>query len=229
MIKHTFDWNTIDTVLLDMDGTLLDLYFDNYFWLEYLPQNWGAINGLDTSAAKEQLTARYKQEKGTLSWYCLDFWSRQLDMDVLQLKYDVEHLIQFRPYAREFLTWLKKLNKQIVMVTNAHQKLIAMKHERTGIEDYFDQIICAHDLGFPKEEIEFWQTLDKVVKFTKTRTVLIDDNLTVLRAAREHGIDHLLSIAQPDSNSPNQDTGEFTAIHCFKEFTTAFQVDHFNA
>ncbi|HBT55971.1 MAG TPA: haloacid dehalogenase, partial [Pseudomonas sp.] len=31
------NWNAIDTVLLDMDGTLLDLHFDNHFWLEHMP------------------------------------------------------------------------------------------------------------------------------------------------------------------------------------------------
>ncbi|MEE8320774.1 MAG: GMP/IMP nucleotidase [Gammaproteobacteria bacterium] len=222
MIKHTFDWNDIDTVLLDMDGTLLDLYFDNYFWLEYLPGYWGEINGLDTSAAKKQLTASYGREKGTLSWYCLDFWSRQLNIDVLQLKYDVEHLIQFRPFAQEFLAFLAKSDKQLIMVTNAHQKLIALKQKKTGIVDYFDRIICAHDLGFPKEEIDFWQALDRVVEFNRSRTILIDDNLTVLRAARSHGIGYLLSIARPDSNSPAQDTEEFTAIHCFRELAAGF-------
>jgi 5'-nucleotidase len=32
------DWNNIDTVLLDMDGTLLDLAFDSQFWLQDVPQ-----------------------------------------------------------------------------------------------------------------------------------------------------------------------------------------------
>ena len=26
------DWTQLDTILLDMDGTLLDLEFDNHFW-----------------------------------------------------------------------------------------------------------------------------------------------------------------------------------------------------
>ena len=37
------DWRAIDTVLLDMDGTLLDLRFDNYFWLELVPRKYGAM------------------------------------------------------------------------------------------------------------------------------------------------------------------------------------------
>ena len=31
----------VDTVLLDMDGTLLDLAFDNYFWQKLVPETWG--------------------------------------------------------------------------------------------------------------------------------------------------------------------------------------------
>ncbi|MDH3916294.1 MAG: haloacid dehalogenase, partial [Chromatiales bacterium] len=36
-----YDWSTVDTVLLDMDGTLLDLRFDNYFWQELVPSRYG--------------------------------------------------------------------------------------------------------------------------------------------------------------------------------------------
>lgn len=34
-------WQEIDTVLLDMDGTLIDLHFDNYFWQRLVPERWG--------------------------------------------------------------------------------------------------------------------------------------------------------------------------------------------
>lgn len=35
------DWQAVDTVLLDMDGTLLDLAFDNYFWQKLVPETYG--------------------------------------------------------------------------------------------------------------------------------------------------------------------------------------------
>ena len=31
------NWSKIDTVLLDMDGTLLDLHYDSHFWLNVIP------------------------------------------------------------------------------------------------------------------------------------------------------------------------------------------------
>src|SRR5690554_211909 len=106
ILVFMIDWNEIDTVLLDMDGTLLDLHFDNYFWQEYLPLHWGRLHGLDPQTAKQELIPKFKSLEGTLSWYCLDFWSHELRIDVRRLKADIEHLIRIRPTAQEFLVTL---------------------------------------------------------------------------------------------------------------------------
>ena len=211
------NWNDIDTILLDMDGTLLDLYFDNYFWQEYLPRHWGEKHGLDTEAAKRELIPKFKSREGTLSWYCLDFWSSELNIDVLKLKADIEHLIEVRPSAQEFLESLISRGKMPVMVTNAHQDLITMKLEKTGIGKYFREVISSHRLGAPKEEAEFWHKLNQGMNFIPARTMLIDDNLMVLRTARLYGISNLFSIARPDSHLPVRDTEEFAAIHDFRD------------
>jgi len=211
------DWNKIDTVLLDMDGTLLDLFFDNYFWQDYLPLRWGEMNGLNHENAKRELMPRFKSKEGTLSWYCLDYWTDELNINILKLKDDIKELIKLRPQAVNFLKHISQLDKKCIMVTNAHQDLISMKLEKIDIGVYFDQIICAHDLGMPKEHIEFWSILNEKIPYKAENTLLVDDNLEVLRAAKNHGIKNLLSIAQPDSQRPIRDTGEFAAIHNFAD------------
>ena len=40
------NWHDIDTVLLDLDGTLLDLHFDNYFWCQHLPLCYARRHGI---------------------------------------------------------------------------------------------------------------------------------------------------------------------------------------
>ena len=216
-MEPKIDWNEINTVLLDMDGTLLDLNFDYYFWHEYLPENWAKQNNMDAQQAKVKLLNMYKQEMGKLSWYCLDFWSKKLNFDVLQLKKELIHLIKYRPHAKSFLEQLKNSNLSVTMVTNAHEKLIRMKVDVTRIDVFFNQIISSHSIGYAKEEISFWEELKNTITFDVNKTLFIDDNLSVLRSAKKFGIKHLLSIAKPNSQKPNQDTEEFEAIHSFND------------
>ena len=140
-MKPKINWKEVKTVLLDMDGTLLDLYFDYYFWQEYLPEIWGKKNNMKTNTAKVKLLDWYQQESGTLSWYCIDFWTRKLNFDVLALKADVRHLIKYRHHAESLLQQLNDLDFSLTMVTNAHEKLIKMKSDETGIDTFFNQIL----------------------------------------------------------------------------------------
>ncbi|MFT5134799.1 MAG: HAD superfamily hydrolase (TIGR01509 family) [Gammaproteobacteria bacterium] len=211
------NWNEIDTVLLDMDGTLLDLHFDNYFWQEQLPQKWGELNGMDTATAKTMLAPIFKSTEATLPWYCLDFWSEQLEMDVFEISAAIENLIQLRPYVEQFLKYLAVKGKDIVLVTNSHEKFIDLKMQRTGLDHHFNHMFNAHSFGMPKEDPKFWKKLGENLSFREDSTVLIDDNLSVLRSAREHGIRHLLSIAQPNSRAAAHDTEEFQGVISFRD------------
>jgi putative hydrolase of the HAD superfamily len=209
------DWNDVDTVLFDMDGTLLDLHYDNYFWHEYLPARWGALHGLGADAARAALLPRLAERKGTLSWYCLDYWSAELGVDIMELKAGIEHLIRLRPDAEELLQHVRALGKRRMLVTNAHQKLLDVKLRRTGIGVHFDVIVSAHGLGAPKEDLAFWHALQARAAFDPDRTLLLDDNVDVLRAAARYGVRHLLAIEQPDSRAPPQPAPGFQSVASF--------------
>ena len=214
------NWDKIETVMLDLDGTLLDLHFDNYFWQEYLPECWGQRHDMDIDSAKAALIPRFKSMEGTLAWYCLDYWSDELDLDVFELKQDVEHLIKTRPYTVELLCKLNEMGKEIILVTNAQEKILDVKLEKTGIKKYFDFIISAHELGSPKEHSKFWELLSNTVQFSQEKTLFIDDNLTVLQTAQDYGIRYLLSIARPDSHLPERSPTDYFPIKDFREIFT---------
>ncbi|MEJ2576917.1 MAG: GMP/IMP nucleotidase [Gammaproteobacteria bacterium] len=212
-----FDWSRLDTVLLDMDGTLLDLHFDNHFWLEHVPRRYAETRGIELAAAREALLPRYRDIEGTLNWYCVDHWSRELGLDIALLKQEVDHLIQIHPHVPEFLAALRSAGKERVLVTNAHQKAIALKMEKTRLAGHFDRIVCSHDIGRPKEDPGFWPCLHSIMPFDPERTLFVDDSVRVLRAARAYGIAGLLAITAPDSRQSAREVDEFDAIRDFSE------------
>ncbi|ALP52236.1 haloacid dehalogenase [Candidatus Tenderia electrophaga] len=213
------DWNNISTVLLDMDGTLLDLNYDSHFWQEYVPHCYAFSRGLDIPTAKRVLAPCFKRHEGTLNWYCLDFWSRELTLDIAAMKREVAHLIAIKPGALVFLDSLRRLGKRAVLVTNAHPRSLALKLEHTRLDTHLDELISAHELGLPKEAPEFWAELQARSPFTPHRTLLVDDNLHALRSAARFGIRHLLAACHPDSKQSPRYSAEFPYFHQFEEIT----------
>ena len=210
-------WPRIRTVLLDMDGTLLDLRFDNQFWRELVPARYADRHGLPLEQARAEVAARTRAVEGTLAWYCLDYWTRELALDIVTLKREIEHLIAVHPHALEFLDALRAAGKRVALVTNAHPRSLALKMEKTRLTGHFDAIVCAHELGLVKEQAEFWPRLCEREPFDPRTTLLVDDNPTILRTARRYGIAHLVSVLRPDSTHPSKPPGEFPAIDDFSE------------
>jgi putative hydrolase of the HAD superfamily len=211
------DWSAIDTVLLDMDGTLLDLHFDNHFWQAHVPQRYAETKNLPLAAAREELMARYHARAGTLDWYSVDFWASELELDIMRLKEEVAHLIQVHPSVVEFLGRLRERRKRVVLATNAHHKSLTLKMAKTGLAPHFDALVSAHALGYPKEQRCFWEKLRQVEPFDPARTLLVDDSLPVLDAARDYGIRHLVAVRTPDTKLPPKDTRGYPAIDSFAE------------
>jgi putative hydrolase of the HAD superfamily len=211
------DWDRIQTVFLDMDGTLLDLHYDNHFWREHVPMRYSEKHSLSHEAAKLKLAEIYNSKAGTLDWYCVDFWSRELNLDIAELKEEVAHLIAIHPDVITFLQASRNSGRRVVMVTNAHRKSLDLKMRKTGLEMYFDALHTSHDLGMPKENPAFWIRLQEHEPFDPDTTLLVDDSLPVLRSAQAYGIAHLLAVRFPDTRLPVKDTEEFLAIHTFSD------------
>lgn len=211
------NWQAVQTVFLDMDGTLLDLHYDNHFWLEHLPQRLAEQRNTSPDAIRDYLLARYTEMEGTLDWYCVDYWQKHLGVDMVALKHETAHKIALRAHVEQFLSFLRAQQKRVVLLTNAHHKSVAVKFGYIALEQYFDRVITSHSLGLPKEHPDFWATLRAHEAFDPQHSLFIDDNLHVLRAAANYGVKYLYAIAQPDSQQPLKDTAEFTALHSYQQ------------
>lgn len=211
------DWSQIDTVLLDMDGTILDLKFDHTFWLELVPASYAAANALSVEAAKARLGALYKATEGTLDWYCVDYWSRTLALDVAALKHEVREQVEWLPRAEGFVRRVRQHGKRLALVTNAHPATLAVKNAQLDFRGHFDAVYSSHPFGAPKESREFWDALQLEEKFDRARTLFVDDSLSVLRAARAHGVRWIFCIARPDSSRPRRAQSEFPSVDAIHE------------
>jgi len=211
------DWSEISTVLLDMDGTILDLHFDNQFWLNHLPQRYAQSAGISIQEAKEELLSHYNKVEGTISWYCLDYWAEQTQLPITALKREIQHLIKLRDDAHQFLVALKETGREIILVTNAHPDSLSLKIERTQLDQYFDKLYSTHQFGVTKESQNLWQQLQAEVMFDNNKTLFVDDSLVILESAKTFGIKHLLAVANPDSQ---QETREITAFESVSNFDT---------
>lgn len=206
------DWPSIDTVLLDLDGTLLDLGFDNHFWREHIPAAYAAARSLPLDEARTLLAPRFQASEGTLNWYCIEHWSRELGLDVAALKRAQAEYVRWLPGAREFLERLRAMGKRLVLVTNAHPETLRIKDERAGVTRYMDAVHSSHDYGAPKEQLAFWSGLYAAEPFEHDRTVFVDDSPAVLRAAREAGIRWIFAVRRPDTSAGTRHHEDFPSV-----------------
>jgi putative hydrolase of the HAD superfamily len=193
------NWSDIHTVLLDMDGTLLDLHFDNHFWMEHTPKAFAKKHDIPLQQAKYELKKQNDAVHGQLEWYCLDYWQQELDLPIVELKREISHLIQLREDTIPFLDALKAAGKKVILVTNAHPNSLSLKVEMTQLDSHIDTLISCHQYGVSKESQSLWQQLQQDIGFDNKHTLFVDDSKPVLASAKKFGIKHLLAVANPDS------------------------------
>ncbi len=214
----------IKYVLLDMDGTLLDKYFDDFFWEHLVPEKYADKHNITFGKAKEELFKRYKAHERTLNWTDIDFWSSDLDLDIPALKEQIKHLIEVHPYVEDFLKMLKAQKKEVYLVTNAHYKVLDIKLKKTNIGAYFDRCITSFEIGYPKELLQFWKEIEKIIQFDKDKTLFIDDNVEILQTAKDFGLKYLLLKTRANSKKKDIPQNDFTILKDFKELVQLYAI-----
>ena len=201
-----------ETLMLDMDGTVLDLAYDNYVWKELVPARYAEVRGMNIAEARRRLFAKYRAIQGDLEWYCLDHWSERLGLDVLELHRDVNDRIVFLPGAEEFLRKLRAYSVRVLLVTNSHRDTLDLKDEVTGLSGFFDAIYSSHDFGHAKERQEFWRILQEEEEFARETTLFVDDNHAVLESADTYGVQMLVEIEHPDTSEPERKQSGYAGV-----------------
>ena len=212
-----FDWDCVNDVLLDMDGTLLDRHFDNVFFNEELPKRFAAKHGLPLDQARETLFGHYRAVEGKLAWADLDYWTQTLDIDTVAVTHELRHMIEYHHDAVEFLRYLRSQGKRLTLVTNAHGSSLEIKAVRTGIDQYMDLIVTASEVGSLKMHAEFWSGCQRIVGFDPSRSLYIDDDEASLGAAQQYGVGYLYHRSKSSSRLPPERSTRFLSIESFRE------------
>jgi putative hydrolase of the HAD superfamily len=210
------NWSKISTVLLDMDGTILDLHFDNHFWLHHLPLRYSESANISLEQAKEKLASHYEKVAGTIDWYCLDYWAEQTKLPIQALKREVQHLISLRCDAHDFMVALRESGREIILVTNAHPDSLLLKIELTQLDKYFDVLYSTHEFGVTKESQLLWERLQEKQGFDLDNTLFVDDSIDILESAQQYGFEHLLAVENPDSQKATRTINSFPSTSDFR-------------
>ena len=201
-----------ETLMLDMDGTILDLAYDTYIWKDLVPRRYAAVNNMSFEEARAMLFDKYRAVQGDLEWYCLDHWNDRLGIDVVQIHHDVTHRIGYLPGALDFLRKMHASDTRVLLVTNSHHDTLELKDAVTGLGDYFDGIYSSHSYGHAKESQSFWHALQEDTGFDAATTLFVDDHQPVLRSARDYGVRMLVTVTWPDTSEPRRSGTEFHGV-----------------
>lgn len=215
LTSQLFNWDDIDDVLLDMDGTLLDRHFDNVLFEEALPQRYAERQALSLDQARRSLMAMYRSVEGQLEWTDLAYWSRRVGVDVVALHRELDYLIAFLPGAKEFLARLRQSGKRITILTNAHRAGVEIKAAKTGLDRYVDRIVDAFEVGYLKMHRDYWPHCRRLVGFDPTGSLYVDDDEQCLAAAEQFGIGRVYHRSKSSSQLPPDPSTQFTSIEDF--------------
>ena len=207
------DWSQIDVVLLDMDGTLIDLHFDNMLWNVHLPKVYALTHQLTLDQAREHLFTHMRENARTIEFYCLDYWAKFTELNIMQLHRDLAGLLRYRWGTEQFLSALKKSACRTLLTTNAHRKSLDFKTEHLDLLQYVDGVVSSHDYQQVKESQAFWQRLQEQHPFDPSRALFIDDNEQVLESAATFGIAEVWCVASPDSQREPRSDSAFPMLH----------------
>ena len=179
----------IECLLIDMDGVILDNAYDNDFWQNQIPEVIADSKGIAFDDAKRLAIQIFNYKKNTKDWYDVDYWSNMLSIDIEAQKRSEKSFSKISLYdgVIDTLSALKNKTKMI-LITNAHRKTLNIKLEKYNLTPYFDEMVCAHELNYVKEDIQLWYMLRSKYRLDYEKTLLVEDTINNINVGLSAGI-----------------------------------------
>lgn len=188
----------IKAIIFDLDGTLID---STFVWREVDKEFFGRRNreipptylediahvGLPEAAilTRTKYGVKESQEEILKEWH-----------DSVAYKY--EHQIQLKPFAKEYLDYLKKNNIKLAIATASQPDLYEPCLKRLGVFDYFITIADVNKVHAGKSSVKLYNYVADILGEKPENIAVFEDIYVGLKTAYENGF---LSIAVDDVNS----------------------------
>ena len=185
--------NSIDYILLDIDGVILDQDFDNKFWQDFVPNEYAIKNKLDIKRAKLLFQKESDKTKGSIDWYDLHYWEKKFDLDLIAIAKNYADEISLLPKSLETIKKLKK-TKKIIYLTNCDPRLVRVKDEVCNFLQYADGWLSSIEINSIKENIWYWRHAVQTFQLIPHRCLFVDDNYEIVMQAKNAGISSLHAI-----------------------------------
>lgn len=184
--------------LIDLDGVILDTKYDNYFWQTHIPKIYAKVHNISESDAINVTHTLFYYKKKTMEWYDINYWSNILSIDIAEEKLKKENMdkISLKKGSLEVLDKLKRTRKKLFLITNAHRDTLNIKLKKFDISKYFDDMICSHELGYVKEDIQFWHILRIKLQLDLKYSALIEDTFDNILSAHHAGLRNFVYISK---------------------------------
>ena len=181
-------FNSTTAILSDLDGVILDLNYDMKFWQDWLPDALALSSGKTRSEIKAELVAMMKNQEASLNWYDLNYWDEYFKVDCLEIIKAQEERCSFLDGSVDALNKFAALPNPKYILTNGDPRLFDFKSESANFLDYFDSHLCSMQVGYAKEQKEFWSLASQYLKLDLKNSIFIDDNFKVVTSAVKAGV-----------------------------------------
>ena len=167
--------------------------------------------------AKAEVVSMGKTLEGTLPWYELSHWEKFFNIDLIKPALENVSLINFLPGAEKTLKRLSKKDIKLILLTNCDSRLLNVKSDSVPFLQYVDACQSSTDLGFIKEDKDYWNLIFKKFKIDPSASIFLDDNKSIIKMAKNCGIESAYHVLEPTSDQSV--IYESNGLACLKNIT----------
>lgn len=165
-----------------------------------VPAEIAKIKGIKVNDAKKEVINLGKKLEATMPWYKLSYWEELFKVDLIKPAIKNSSYINFLPGAENTLKKLRKLNIEIILLTNCDSRLLSVKSNAVPFLKYANEVQSSTDLGLIKEDKDYWGVVFSKFSIDPSKSIFLDDNKSIVKMARNCGVESAYQVLEPTSD-----------------------------